>query len=36
MTIDNPTEMEMLDDEEQDDDPDVLDEIDRRQEEIIE
>ena len=36
MTIDNPTELEMLDDEEQDDDPDVLDEIDRRQEEIIE
>ena len=37
MTIDNPTEMEMLEeDEEQDDDPEVLEEIDKRQEEIIE
>ena len=35
--IDNPAEMEMLEGEEdQDDDPEVLEEMDRRQEEIIE
>ena len=36
--IDNPAEMDMLDgdDEDQDDDPEILEEIDRRHEEIIE
>jgi len=36
--IDNPAEMDMLDgdDEDQDDDPEILEEMDRRHEEIIE
>jgi hypothetical protein len=36
--IDNPAEMDMLDgdEEDQDDDPEILEEIDRRHEEIIE
>ena len=36
--IDNPDEMDMLesDDEDQDDDPEILEEMDRRHEEIIE
>jgi len=36
--IDNPAEMDMLDgdEEDQDDDPEILEEMDRRHEEIIE
>ena len=35
-TIDNPDEMLEEDQQDQDDDPDILEEIDRRKEEIIE